>query len=83
MHSPMLNTLVIVLLLLASASSFFGKNLPRPVWWISLVSAVLLGFMLGAIMAPFPDSLCIGSIASAGAVLLVIIFRLTRRNQPR
>lgn len=83
MNSPLLNTLVIVLLLLASASSFFGKNLPRHIWWISIISAVLLGFVLGTIIAPFPDSLCISSIASLGAVLLVIIFRLPRRNQPR
>ena len=60
MESPLLITIVIILLMLMSASSFFGKNLPSFVWWISLISAILLGFLIGAIVAPFPDSIAIG-----------------------
>ena len=82
MESPLLITIVIILLMLMSASSFFGKNLPSFVWWISLISAILLGFLIGAIVAPFPDSIAIGLFISVGGVFLVLIFRISRRNHP-
>ena len=83
MESPFLITIVVILIMLMSASSFFGKNLPRFVWWLSLISAIILGFLIGAIVVPFPDSLVIGSFVSVGGVLLVLIFRISRRNHPR
>jgi hypothetical protein len=83
MNVPILNFALVVLILLASMSSFFGKNLPKIVWWISIISAGLAGFVFAAMLAPFPDSLFLGAFISIGAVLLVIVLRIPRRNQPR
>jgi uncharacterized MnhB-related membrane protein len=83
MDAPILNFALVVLILLASMSSFFGKNLPKIVWWISIISAGLAGFAFAALLAPFPDNLLLGAFVSAGAVLLVIVLRIPRRNQPR
>jgi hypothetical protein len=83
MNASILNFILIVLLFFAGLSSFFGKNLPKAIWLISLISAGLSGFVLGMILAPFPDSLLLGLFASAGAILLVLILRIPRRNQPR
>lgn len=83
MDAPILNFTLAVLILLASMSSFFGKNLPKIVWWISIISAGLAGFVFAAMLAPFPDSLFLGAFISVGAVLLVIVLRIPRRNQPR
>lgn len=83
MESPYLIFVLVVLVLLSGLSNFFGKNLPKFVWWVSLTSAALSGLVLGSIIAPFPDSICIGSFASALVVSFVLVLRLTRRNQPR
>lgn len=83
MNTSILNFILVVLILLASMSSFFGKNLPKVVWWISIVSAGLAGFVFAAMLAPFPDSLVLGAFVSIGAILLIIVLRLPRRNQPR
>jgi hypothetical protein len=83
MDASILNFALVVLILLASMSSFFGKNLPKVVWWISVISAGLSGFVFAALLAPFPDSLLLGVFVSIGAVLLVIVLRSPRRNQPR
>ena len=83
MNDSVLLFILIILSLLASASSFFGKNLPKAVWLISLISAGLSGFVLGMLLAPFPDSLFVGAFASIGAILLILILRMPRRNQPR
>jgi hypothetical protein len=34
-------------------------------------------------LAPFPDSILLGAFVSVGAVILVIILRIPRRNQTR
>lgn len=81
--APILKSILIALILLSSLSGFFGKNLPRLVWWISITSAGLLGFVVGILLAPFPESLIVGSCASLGAIMLVLVLRLPRRNQPR
>lgn len=83
MDAPFFNFILVVLIILASMSSFFGKNLPKMVWWISIVSAGLAGFIFAAMLAPFPDSLFLGAFVSVGAILLIIVLRIPRRNQPR
>jgi hypothetical protein len=83
MDAPILNFILVVLILLASMSSFFGRNLPRVIWWISLVSAGLVGFVFAALIAPFPDNLFLGAFVSVGAILLIIVLRAPRRNQQR
>lgn len=83
MDTPILNFALVVLILLASMSSFFGKNLPNIVWWTSIIAASLAGFVFAAILAPFPDSLFLGAFISVGAVFLIIVLRIPRRNQPR
>jgi hypothetical protein len=83
MNTSILSSILVVLILLASASSFFGKNLPKVVWWMSIISAGLVGFVFAALLAPFPDSVPLGGCVSIGAILLVIVLRIPRKNQPR
>lgn len=83
MNNPILNFILLVLVILASSSGFFGKNLPRVVWWVSIASAVLLGFGMGIVLAPFPDSLYLGVCSSVGLVFIILVLRIPRRNQPR
>lgn len=83
MDASILNYILVVLIFLASISSFFGKNLPKFIWWISIISAGLAGFVFAATFAPFPDSLFLGAFISVGAILLVIVLRIPRKNQPR
>jgi len=83
MDVPIFNFILVVLILLASMSSFFGRNLPKVVWWISIISAGLAGFVFAALLAPFPDSLFLGAFVSVGAILLIIVLRIPRKNQLR
>ncbi len=83
MNISILNSALVVFILLASMSSFFGRNLPKVVWWISIISAGLAGFVFAALLAPFPDSLFLGAFVSVGAILLVLVLRIPRKNQPR
>lgn len=83
METPILNFILVVLILLASMSNFFGRNLPKIVWWISIISAGLAGFVFAALLAPFPDSLFLGAFVSVGAILLIIVLRIPRKDQPR
>lgn len=82
MDTSVLSLILLVLIFLASLSSFFGRNLPKAVWWISIASAGLAGFVLAALLAPFPDSLFLGACTSVGAILLIIVLRIPRKNQP-
>ena len=83
MNSFIMQFVLVVLILLASLSGFFGKNLPGYVWWLSIISAGLLGFVISGLLAPFPDNLLLGTCTSTGLVVLVLILRIPRRNQPR
>jgi uncharacterized membrane protein len=77
--------LLIVLIFLASLSSFFGRNLPKSVWWISIVSAGLSGLVYSFFFtsAPYPMNIILGLFISIGAIFIVVILRMPRRNHPR
>jgi hypothetical protein len=80
--SIILSFALVALIPLACLSIFFGKNLPKVIWWISIVSAGLAGFAFAAILAPFPESLVLGAFVAVVTILLIIALRLSGRNQP-
>jgi hypothetical protein len=80
------NILVIILVLLvflASASDFYGHNIPKFVWRLSLVAAGAIGFVAGTLLAPFPENLLIGSFISIGSIISFLVSRAIRNEHQR
>lgn len=75
--------ILVALIFMSSLSGFFGANLPKFIWWISILSAFLSGFVFSSLLMPFPENLLFGLFVSLGMIFLVIILRSARKNHPR
>jgi lipid-A-disaccharide synthase-like uncharacterized protein len=76
--------LLILLILFASSHSFFGKNLPRFVWALSIIGSVLAGIALGLlIIDEFPANIFCGMALAISTVCLTLILRQTRKRHER
>ncbi|HEU0292792.1 MAG TPA: hypothetical protein VFR47_08645 [Anaerolineales bacterium] len=78
MNEQVLIYILVLLLLLSNVHSLFGKNIPKFVWWLSLISAAAMGVIVGIFMAPFPENLLLGSLISLGSIVFFFISRAIR-----
>jgi len=76
--------ILVLLILFASSHSFFGKNLPRFVWVLSIVSSALAGIALGLLLiGEFPANIFCGIALAISTVCLTFIMRQTRKRHER
>ena len=75
---------LVLLILAASSQSFFGKNLPRSVWVLSIISSALLGIAMGLLIVDeFPVNIFCGSALAMSTVGLILILRQSRKRDER
>lgn len=63
---------IVFLAILSSVPFLYGKNVPKPVWVISLTSAAMIGVILGGTIYPFPANVLAG-LVYAGIFMSVIV----------
>ena len=71
------------LLFLASLHSLFGKNLPRVIWVLSLVSAASCGLFFSLQIMKPPKSGFEAGVFALMALGIILFSRLLRRNHDR
>jgi hypothetical protein len=71
---------LITLFLLSGLHGGWGKNLPKPIWIISLTSSMAIGAYIGFSIAPFPDDILIAVVLGSLLVGLNLFSRLARKN---
>ena len=75
---------LVLLILVASSQAFFGKNLPKSVWMLSIISSALAGIAMGfLIIDEFPVNILCGSALAVSTVGLTLIMRQTRKRHDR
>jgi hypothetical protein len=74
----------VVLILLSSSHSLFGKNLPKSIWWLSIIGSALVGIALGLLMIKeFPANIFCGTALAISTVGLTLILRQSRKGHER
>ena len=71
-----------VLMILMVLHSLFGRNLPKWVWYLSLVSSIVFGLYFGITSAnyEYPDGLILGIMCAIPLFLLTLLIRWTRKD---
>ena len=72
--------IILIFMVLSSIHSFWGKNLPKPILGISILSSVALGFYIGYLSSPFPKSLYISLPCASSFLFIMLLHRLSRKN---
>ena len=83
MKEYILVIILVLLIFLSSASDLYGRNIPKFVWWLSLIAAGIIGFVAGVLLAPFPENLLIGSLIAIGSIISFLVSRAIRSKHPR
>jgi hypothetical protein len=71
---------LVLLIVLSSSHSFFGKNLPKFVWRLSIISSALLGSAIGLFIDEFPANIFCGTALAISSVGLTFVMRQTRKH---
>jgi hypothetical protein len=79
-HDSFLPGILIVLLILSGSHAFYGKNLPKYIWWLSVISSAFSGIVLGLIVGKFPDNIYFGITFAIILVGFTFLERFTRKK---
>ena len=72
---------LIVLMTISAHHIYFGRNIPKWSWRLSILFSIIAGMFLGFVMAYFPSSLILGSVASAVIFGVNLVVRSIRDRQ--
>ena len=84
MEEEALDQISITFMILATISAhhfYFGKNIPKWSWYLSIAFSVVAGMYLGFVIALFPGNLIMGSIFSSVVFLMNLVVRKIRNKQ--
>ena len=79
-----LNRISLTFIVLATLSVhhfYFGKDIPKWSWYLSIFFSIAAGMYLGFVMAIFPTNLVIGTIVSLMMVLTNLVVRKFRNKK--
>ena len=79
-----LNKLSLIFILLTSLSVhhiYFGKNIPKWSWYLSIFFSIAAGIYLGFAISLFPGNLIVGSVFSLVIFLINLVVRKYRNKQ--
>ena len=68
----------IILATLSVHHFYFGKDIPKWSWYLSIFFSIAAGMYIGFVMAIFPSNLIIGSIVSLAVYLINLVVRKFR-----
>ena len=60
---------------------YFGKDIPKWSWPLSVILSIIAGMYIGFVMAIFPTNLVIGGIATLVIIFFNGLVRYTRNRQ--
>ncbi len=72
---------LIVLMAISAHHIYFGRNIPKWSWRLSILFSIIAGMFLGFVMAYFPSSLILGSVASVVIFVVNLFVRSIRNRQ--
>ena len=73
-------TIILGLFAISAVHSFWGRQLPKSVWMISLGACIVNGFYIGLNIASFPMSLIISIGFSLSFLGITALHRWTRKK---
>lgn len=79
-----LNRISVTFIILATLSAhhfYFGKDIPKWSWYLSIFFSIAAGMYLGFAMAIFPTNLLIGVLASLVIYLTNLVVRKSRNKK--
>ncbi|MBT3189120.1 MAG: hypothetical protein HN736_04895 [Anaerolineae bacterium] len=84
MEEAALNKITFTFIFLATLSAhhfYFGRNIPKWSWWLSIAFSIATGMYLGFVIAIFPGNIIAGSLFSLVVFLTNLAVRRTRNRQ--
>lgn len=72
---------IIILVTLSVHHIYFGKDIPKWSWYLSIFFSIVSGMYTGFVIAIFPGNLILGSIFSLAIFLTNFVVRKIRHKQ--
>jgi len=76
-----ISIITIILVTISVHHIYFGKDIPKWSWYLSIIFSIIAGMYVGFVIALFPGNLILGSLFSFTVFLINFVVRKIRNKQ--